>query len=184
MHFFDRIPSASLERREMQLILTASPALIILAGGLVLFMYPVVFSPTAPPNWALASAYCGFCVPSALLAGYLFDLQVTIQSLRHQIAEGRMHSSRALKQASANLLQTFSNFDSFQDRLPMEYRRAVSEKYELRFTFRISAFSYPEQASSTRDLERAVFGLLPEFSLASQRSIGKPVPLAAEQGHL
>jgi len=56
MHFFDRIPSASLDRREMQLILTASLAIIILAGGLVLFMYPVVFSPTAPPNRPLASA--------------------------------------------------------------------------------------------------------------------------------
>jgi hypothetical protein len=41
MDFFARIPSASLERREMQLILTASLAITVLAGGLVLFMYPV-----------------------------------------------------------------------------------------------------------------------------------------------
>src|SRR5579863_5254458 len=131
MHFFDRIPSASLERREMQLILTASLAIIVLASGLVLFMYPVVFSPTAPPNRPLAIAFFGFCVLSVLLAGYLVDRQKTIQRLRHQIAEDRMHSSRALKQASANLLQTLPNFDSFQDRLQMEYRRAVSALYEL-----------------------------------------------------
>ena len=255
MHFFDRIPSQSLERREMQLILTASVALIVLAGGLVLFMYPVVFSPTAPPNRVLASSFFGFCVLSVLLAAYLVDRQKTIQRLRHQIAEDRMRSSHALKQASADLLQALPNFDSFQDRLPMEYRRAVSAKYELsvlvvsihlhaalaesteatsalgdaakaiymklreqdsiyvftagyfgailpgvgvsiaqqirervsvgltdaagpayRFTFQIDAFSYPDQASSAHDLELAVSGLLPEFRLASQRSIETTLP--------
>jgi hypothetical protein len=131
MHFFDRAPSASLDRREMQLILTASLAIVVLPGGLVLFMSPVVFSPTAPPNWELSSAFFGFCVLSALLAGYLVDRQRTIQKLRIQIVEDRMRSSHALKQASADLLQALPNFDSFQDRLPMEYRRAVSANYEL-----------------------------------------------------
>src|SRR5258708_20033633 len=115
----------------MQLILTASLAIIVLAGGLVLFMYPVVFSPTTPPNRALASAFFGFCVLSVLLAGYLIDRQRTIQRLRYQIAEDHMRSSHALKQASTDLLQALPNFDSFQDRLPMEYRRAVSAKYNL-----------------------------------------------------
>ena len=262
MHFFDRIPTARLERREMQLILTASLAIVVLACGLVLFMYPVVFSPIAPPNRALASAFFGFCVLSVLLAGYLIDRQKTIQRLRHQMAEDRRRSSHDLKQASADLLQALPNFDSFQDRLPMEYRRAVSAKYNLsvlvvaiqvhaglaesneaasalgdaakaiysklreqdsiyvfaagyfgailpgvdvsiaqqicarvsvgltdaagaanRFTFKIDAFSYPEQASSARDLELAVSGLLPEFSLASQPSIGKSVSLTGEKGH-
>jgi GGDEF domain-containing protein len=261
MHFFDRIPSGSLERREMQLILTASVAIIVLAGGLVLFMYPVVFSPMVPTNRALAIAFVGFCVLSVLLTGYLIDRQKTIQRLRYQIAEDRMRSSHALKQASADLLQALPNFDSFQDRLPMEYKRAVSAKYELsvlvvairlhaalaestdgasalgdaakaihmklreqdsiyvfaagyfgailpgvgvsiaqqicarvseglmdaagaanRFTFKIDAFSYPEQSSSAHDLERAVSGLLPEFSLASQRSIRKPLPSTGEKG--
>jgi hypothetical protein len=50
-----------------------------------------------------------------------------------------------------------------------------------RFTFRISAFSYPDQASSAHDLDLAVTGLLPEFSLASQRSTGKSVSLAGEK---
>jgi len=69
VHIFDRIPSANLERREMHLILTASLSIIILSGGLVLFMYPIVFSPTGPPNRPLASALLGFCVLSVLLAG-------------------------------------------------------------------------------------------------------------------
>jgi GGDEF domain-containing protein len=262
MHFFDRIPSASLERREMQLTMTASLAIIVLACGLVLFMYPVVFSPAVPTNRALPIAFVGFCVLSVLLAGYLIDRQKTIQGLRHQIAEDRRRSSHALKLASADLLQALPNFDSFQDRLPMEFRRAVSAKYDLsvlvvaiqlhaalaesteaasalgdaakaiygklreqdsiyvftagyfgailpgvdasiaqhicarvsvglmdaagpanRFTFKLNAFSYPEQASSAHDLELAVSGLLPEFSLASQRSIGKSVSVAGEKGH-
>jgi GGDEF domain-containing protein len=261
MHFFDRISLASLEHREMHLILTASLAIIVLAVGLVLFMYPVVFSPTAPPNRVLANAFIGFCALSILLTGYLIDRQRTIQRLRHQITEDRVRSSRALKQASADLLQALPNFESFQDRLPMEYKRAVSAKYKLtvlvvaihlhaalaestdtssalgdaakaicsklreqdstylfvaghfgailpgvdvsiaqqicarvsegltdaagaanRFTFKINAFSYPEQASSAHDLELAVSGLLPEFSLANQRSVGKPESLAGVKG--
>lgn len=261
MHFFDRIPSHSLERREMHLILTASAAIVVLAGGMVLFMYPVVFSLAAPPNRALANSFFGFCVLSVLLAGYLIDRQKTIQRLRYQMAEDRMRSSHALKQASADLLQALPNFDLFQDRLPMEFRRAVSAKYELsvlvvaihlhpsligsteaasalgdsakaicrklreqdsiyiftpgcfgailpgvgvliaqqirarvsegltdvagfmdRFTFKIDVISYPDQASSAHDLDLAVSGLLPEFSLASQQALGKSVSLAAEKG--
>jgi len=261
MHFFDRIPSGSLDRRETHLILTASLAIIVLAGGLVLFMYPVVFSPTAPTNWVLAIAFVGFCVLSILLTGYLIDRQKTIQGLRYQMAEDRLRSSRALKQASADLLQALPNFESFQDRLPMEYKRAVSAKYELsvlvvaihlhvalaestdaasafgdaakaicsklreqdsvylftagyfgailpgvnvsiaqqicarvseglmdatgaanRFTFKINVFNYPEQASSARDLELAVSGLLPELSLSGQRSVGKPKSLVEVKG--
>jgi GGDEF domain-containing protein len=257
MHFFDRIHSGSLESREMQLILMACLAIIVLAGGLVLFMYPVVFSPAGPPNRALASAFVGFCVLSVLLAGYLVDRQMTIQKLRHQIAEDRRCSSNALRQASADLIQAMPNFDSFQDRLPMEFRRAASAKGELsvlvvaidlhpalaestegtaavgdaakaihgklreqdsiyvltasrfgvilpgvgvsiaknicarisegladaagaanRITYRIDAFSYPEQASSAHDLELAVSGLLPEYGLATPLSIGRTAPLA------
>jgi hypothetical protein len=128
MHFFDRIPSGSLERREMQLILTASVAIIVLAGGLVLFMYPVVFSPTMPTNRALAIAFVGFCVLSVLLTGYLIDRQKTIQRLRYRIAEDRMRSSHALKQASADLLHALPDFDSFQDRLSMEYMLGVRRR--------------------------------------------------------
>ena len=51
-----------------------------------------------------------------------------------------------------------------------------------RFTFKIDAFSYPEQASSAHDLELAVSGLLPEFSLANQRPVDKPESLAGAKG--
>jgi len=131
VYFFDRIPSTSLEHREMHLILTASLTILVLAVGLVLFMYPVVFSPLAPTNRTLSIAFIGFCVLSILLAGYLVDRQRTIQRLRNQITEDRLHSLHALRQASADLLQAMPNLESFLDRMPMEFKRAVSAKYEL-----------------------------------------------------
>ena len=132
MRVFDQVPSESLERREMHLIILASSAIIVLAAGLALFMYPVVFSPTGiMSSRAMSAAFIGFCVLSILLALYLVDRQVTIRRLRYQIAEERKRSSEALKQASADLLATLANFNSFQDQLAMEHRRAVAGKRNL-----------------------------------------------------
>ena len=50
-----------------------------------------------------------------------------------------------------------------------------------RFTFKIHAFSYPDQASSAHDLELAVSGLLPELGIASGQSTIASVPSAGEK---
>ena len=136
MHVFDKVPSESLERREMHLILLACLAIIVLAAGLALFMYPVVFSeaaspPVSPPPRGMSIAFFGFCALSILLAVYLVDRQFTIRRLRQQIGEERKRSSEALKQASADLLATLAHFSSFQDQLAMEYRRAAAGKQNL-----------------------------------------------------
>jgi GGDEF domain-containing protein len=132
MRVFDQGPSGNLERREMHLILLACSAIIVLAAGLALFMYPVVFSETAVTYArTMAIAFIGFCVLSVLLAVYLVDRQATIKRLRLQIGEERRRSSEALKQASADLLGTLANFTSFQDQLLMEYRRAAAGKQNL-----------------------------------------------------
>jgi GGDEF domain-containing protein len=245
VRFFDQMPSGSLERREMQLILFACSTIIVLAGGLALFMYPVVFSHAGPASTRiLPVAFIGFCIVSVLLAVYLVDRQVTIGRLRQQIEEERRRASEALKQASTDLLETLATFSSFQDQLMMEYRRAAAGKQNLsvlvittkvhealsepslsrpvlgdaakaisrklreedsiyllteghfgvvlpgvdahaaqrvstrlvegltdaagannRFSFKVHAISYPEQASSAHDLELAVTGLLPEDNL-------------------
>jgi GGDEF domain-containing protein len=242
MRFFDRMPSGSLERREMQLIMFACFAIIVLAFGLALFMYPVVFSQTAlAASRTMSIGFFGFCALSILLAGYLLDRQVTIGRLRQEIGEERRRASEALKQASAELLDALPNFSSFQDQLAMEFRRdaaakqnlsilvittevsqglpepnfhlavhgdaakAISRKlreedsiYKLadgqfgvilpgvdrlaalrvsarliegltdaagvnrRFSFKVGAISYPEQASSAHDLELGVADLLPQ----------------------
>jgi GGDEF domain-containing protein len=132
MRVFDRMPSENLDRRQMHLILLAGAAIIVLAAGLSLFMYPVVFSQTAlVPARTMSVAFIGFCVLSVLLAVYLFDRQSTIRRLRQQLAEERRRSSEALKQASADLLATLPNFSSFQDQLAMEYKRAAAGKQNL-----------------------------------------------------
>ncbi len=132
MRFFAGMPSGSLERREMQLILFACSVIIVLAGGLALFMYPLVFSQTSlASNRMMSIAFFGFCALSILLALYLLDRQVTIGRLRQQIGEERRKSSEALKQASAELLETLPNFSSFQDQLSMEYRREAAVKQNL-----------------------------------------------------
>src|SRR5882757_6057197 len=247
MRFFDRMPAGSLERREMQLILFACSAIIVLAFGLALFMYPVVFSQTAvapAPSRTMSIVFFGFCALSILLAVYLLDRQVTIGRLRQQIADERNRATEALKQASTELLEALPKFSSFQDQLAMEYRRGAAAKRNLsvvvvtikvhqsfsdptlsmavlgdaakaisrklreedsiyilahgqfgvilpgvdtvaakrvsarllegltdaagvnnRFSFKVAAISYPEQASSARDLELAVADLLPQDSL-------------------
>ena len=132
MRVFDRVPSENLDRREMHLILLACSAIVVLAAGLALFMYPVVISETALTSArTMSAAFIGFCVLSMLLAVYLVDRQATIKRLRRQLAEERSRSSEALKQASADLLETLANFSSFQDQLTMEYRRAAAGKQNL-----------------------------------------------------
>jgi GGDEF domain-containing protein len=156
MRVFDRVPSGSLERREMHLILLAGSSIIVLAAGLALFMYPVVFSPTASASSrAMSVAFIGFCVLSVLLVLYLVDRQVTIRRLRLEIAEERMRSSEALKQASADLLATLANFSSFQDQLAMEYRRAAAGKQNLSV---LVVATKVREAFSEPSLSMAVFG--------------------------
>lgn len=245
MRFFDRMSSESLERREMQLILLACSAIIVLASGVAVLMYPIVFSQIASASTRIMTVgFLGFCVLAVLLAVYLVDRQATIRRLRLQIGEERTRSSRALQQASADLLGTLANFTAFQDQLLTEYRRAKADQRNLsvltittrlhgalsepslsvpvlgdaakaisrklrdedsiyiltpgdfgvilpgvdahtaarisahlaegladaagvnnRFSFKVHAVSYPEQASSAHDLELAVTGLLPEERL-------------------
>jgi GGDEF domain-containing protein len=245
MRLYKEMRAGSLERREMQLILFACSVIIVLAGGLALFMYPVVFSQTALASpRSMSIVFFGFCILSILLAVYLLERQATIGRLRIQIGDERRRASEALKQASAELLDALPNFSAFQDQLAMEYRRDAVAKQNLsvlvisttvhealsepsfstsvlgdaakaisrklreqdsiyilaygqfgvilpgvdsltakrvsarlvegltdaagvnnRFSFKVGAISYPEQASSARDLELAVTDLLPEDSL-------------------
>jgi GGDEF domain-containing protein len=124
--------SADLERREFQLSLFACLAIAVLAGGLALLMYPAVFSsredsPTRVPQ----IAFFGFCGLACLLVAYIVDRQITIHRLRDQMAMDHIRSSEALRQASADLLSTMPNFNTFEDRLTMEFRRAAAAELKL-----------------------------------------------------
>ncbi|MGH9679391.1 MAG: hypothetical protein ACRD4Y_05540 [Candidatus Acidiferrales bacterium] len=113
------------ERREFQLTLFACCTIVALAAGLALLMYPAVFAnKIETTNRTPQVAFFGFCGLSSLLVAYIVDRQFMIRGLQRQIAADRRRNSDALKEASADLLATMANFNSFQDRLSMEFRRA------------------------------------------------------------
>ena len=158
----ESIESADLEGREFQLGLFACSAIIVLSGGLALLMYPAVFSSRELfPNRTPQIAFFGFCGLSCLLVAYIVDRQITIRGLRRQMALDRKQASEALRQASADLLGTLPNFNTFEDRLSMEFRRAVAASLKLSvLVVKIKlhpAFSEPSLAMSAMgDAAKAV----------------------------
>jgi GGDEF domain-containing protein len=147
------IAPPDLERREFQLGLFACLAIFVLSGGLALLMYPAVFSGrenslTSTPQ----IAFFGFCALSCLLVAYIVDRQITIHRLRKQITQDRERSSQALRQASADILSTMPTFNTFEDRLTMEFRRATAAELKLSVlvtAIRLSAtFTEPSLAMS------------------------------------
>jgi GGDEF domain-containing protein len=127
-----QMATADLERREFQLSIFACSAIAVLAAGLALLMYPAVFSsPGSSLNRAPQVAFFGFCALACLLVAYILDRQITIHRLRVQLAADRKQASEALRQASADLLSTMPNFNTFEDRLTMEFRRAVASEQKL-----------------------------------------------------
>ncbi|MGA7794566.1 MAG: hypothetical protein WCA19_16140 [Candidatus Acidiferrales bacterium] len=125
-----RTGQAEIESRELHLTLFACSAIVVLAFGLALLMYPAVFaSPfqTRTPQ----IAFFGFCGLACLLVVYIVDCQITIRRLRQQITIDRIHASEASNRASADLLGTLPNFSTFEDRLSMEFRRAATANLNL-----------------------------------------------------
>ncbi len=147
------IESTDLERREFHLVLFTCLAIVILSAGLALLMYPAVFSNRASfPSRTPQIAFFGFCSLSCLLVVYIVDRQFTIRGLRRQMAIDRKRASEALRQASADILGTLPNFNTFEDRLSMEFRRATAANLKLSvLVVRIklhSAFSEPSLGMS------------------------------------
>ena len=132
MQMFDRIDAASLDRREMQLLLLAFTVIFVLVVGMALLMYPTVFStPVVVSGHTQRKAFFGFCALAVLLLGYLVDRQMMITHLRDQLVQEQEKVARARHEASADLLGTLPHFTDFQDRLAMEYRRASTTQQPL-----------------------------------------------------
>jgi GGDEF domain-containing protein len=156
------IQADDLERRELHLTVFACLVILVLSGGMAVLMYTAVFA----QGYAAAGntpkmAFFGFCGLSVLLAAYVLDRQLTIIRLRMQIALDRKKAVTAQELASLELLKTLPNFSSFQDRLPMEYRRAATTAQELSILLvRIqlqSDFSSPSAAKSVLgDVAKAI----------------------------
>jgi len=139
------------DRRELHLTLFVCSAMVVLAFGLALLMYPVVFANPLQTRTAQI-AFFGFCGLACLLVVYIVDCQITIRRLRHQITIDRIHASEASNRASADLLGSLPNFSTFEDRLSMEFRRAATAKLNLSvlvITIKLrSGFSEPYLALS------------------------------------
>lgn len=123
---------ASLERRDRHLALLACLALLVIATGAALLMYPLVFlRQDTVSNSTLRVAFSGYCVLCALLAAYLWDSQSTIRRLRLQLERDRQEKLEARQEACEELLARVPKLSVFQDRLPMECWRAAATEQEL-----------------------------------------------------
>jgi len=120
-----------LERRELQLTILSVVFVLILAGGLAAFMYPLVFVHPDGNRWTLRVAFFGFCALVALFIGYFLDRQRTVRKLKqHLLAE--VERNVALKhQANMDLLGSMPDANQFWDRLTMEFRRSKTMQKTL-----------------------------------------------------
>jgi GGDEF domain-containing protein len=120
-----------LERRELQLTILSVVFVLILAGGLATFMYPLVFVRPDGNKWTLRVAFFGFCALVALFIGYFLERQRTVRRLKqHLLAE--VERNVALKhQANMDLLGSMPDANQFWDRLTMEFRRSKTMQKTL-----------------------------------------------------
>src|SRR5215467_13653633 len=120
-----------LERRGRQVTLLSVVFVLVLAGGLAMFMYPLVFGPSEANPWTLRVAYFGFCGLTLLFVGYLLDQQKTLRKLKQQLL-AEVERNIALKhQANVDLLGSMPDANQFWDRLTMEFRRAKTMQKTL-----------------------------------------------------
>ena len=132
MPTLNRADLENLERRELHLSILSAVFVFILAGGVAVLMYPLVFvHPDEANKWTLRIAFFGFCILSLLFVGYLLDRQRMIRRLKQQLLEELQRNIELRHQASVDLLQTMPDINHFWDRLTMEFRRAQSTEQTL-----------------------------------------------------
>jgi GGDEF domain-containing protein len=120
-----------LERRGLQVTVLSVVFVLILAGGLAVFMYPLVFEHPEGNKWTLRVAFFGFCGLTLLFVGYLLDQQKTLRQLKQQLL-AELERNIALKhQANVDLLGSMPDASQFWDRLTMEFRRAKTMQKTL-----------------------------------------------------
>jgi GGDEF domain-containing protein len=120
-----------LERRSLQVTVLSVVFVLVLAGGLAVFMYPLVFEHPEGNKWTLRVAFFGFCGLTLLFVGYLLDQQKTLRQLKLQLL-AEVERNIALKhQANVDLLGSMPDATQFFDRLTMEFRRAKTMEKTL-----------------------------------------------------
>jgi GGDEF domain-containing protein len=120
-----------LERRGLQLTILSAIFVLILAAGLAMFMYPLVFVHPEANKWTLRVAFFGFCALTVLFLVYLFERQRTFSRLKHHLLAELERNVALQVQASNDLLKSMPDLNYFWDRLTMEFRRARSMEKNL-----------------------------------------------------
>lgn len=120
-----------LEKRELQLTVLAAVFVLVLAGGLAAFMYPLVFLHPVGNKWTLRVAFFGFCGLTLLFVGYLLERQRTVRQLKQQLLAELERNVTLQHQASVDLLHSMPDQNHFWDRLTMEFRRALTMEKNL-----------------------------------------------------
>src|SRR5215470_12488401 len=120
-----------LEKRELQLTILSVVFVLILAGGLATFMYPLVFLHPIGNKWTLRVAFFGFCALTLLFVGYLLERQRTVRQLKQQLLVELERNITLQHQASVDLLASMPDRNHFWDRLTMEFRRAMTMEKNL-----------------------------------------------------
>jgi len=105
-----------LERRELQLTILSIVFVLILASGLAMFMYPLVFLHPIGNKWTLRVAFFGFCALTLLFVGYLLERQRTVRQLKQQLLAELERNVTLQQQASVDLLQSMPDQNYFWDR--------------------------------------------------------------------
>ena len=154
MKISNRVEADNLERSEMQFGIFVAVTVVVLAVGMAVLMYPVVFSHQTPGDRTMRIAFWGFCALCVLLTVYLWDRHATIRRLRREMAEGRRQIAETRRQASVELLKTMPNFRSFQDRLPMEFRRMATTTEKLSIV--VTTLKFPPDHSSSSETASAL----------------------------
>ena len=128
MATIDRQELDRLERRNLQLTILSAVFVLILAGGLAAFMYPLVVlsirmkTTTGRCGWPFSD----FAALTLLFVGYLFDRQRTFTKLKQHLLTELERNVTLQIQASADLLNSMPDQNHFWDRLSMEFRRALT----------------------------------------------------------
>jgi GGDEF domain-containing protein len=132
MRIFDQTDHQTLERRELELWLLTLAMVVILAGGVGLLMYPMVFSRPVPFSVpAMRRIFFAYCALSGLLVIYLVNRQRLLRQLRRQLTEELNRNILLRQRASLDLLESLPRFNRFQDRLAMAFRRALNSQQPL-----------------------------------------------------
>jgi len=123
----DQAALDNLEKREFQLTILSAVFVMVLAGGVALLMYPVVFlHPEESNKWMLRIGFAGFCVLTILFVVYLFDRQRTVRKLKQHLLDEMERNVELRNQANVDLLHGLADLKHFHDQLSMEFRRAMT----------------------------------------------------------